>query len=52
MNKLNYKLRRKGLTKINEKGAVTTDALIYATFYFDFVFTLTQKRSVKNYLFE
>ena len=52
MNKLNYKLRRKRLTKINEKGAVTKDASIYATFYFDFVFTLTQKRSVKNYLFE
>ena len=52
MNKLNYKLRRKGLTKINEKGAVTTDASIYATFYFDFVFTLTQKRNVKNYLLE
>ena len=52
INKLNYKLRRNRLTKINEKGAVTTDASIYATFYFDFVFTLTQKRNVKNYLLE
>ena len=55
MNKLKHKLRRKRLTKINkinEKGTVTTHASIYATFYFGFIFTLTQKRNVKDYMLE
>ena len=52
MNKLKYKLRRKRLTKINEKGTVTTHASIYATFYFGFIFTLTQIRNVKDYMLE
>ena len=51
-NKLKYKLRRERLTKINEKGAVTTHASIYVTFCFAFVFTPTQKRNVKDYLLE
>ena len=53
MNKLKHKLRKKRLTKINkinEKG--TTHASIYATFYFGFIFTLTQKRNVKDYMLE
>ena len=52
MNKLKHKFRRKRLTKINEKGTVTTHASIYATFYFGFIFTLTQKRNVKDYMLE
>ena len=35
-----------------QKGAVTTHASIYATFYFGFVFTLTKKGSAKDYFLE